>query len=386
MAEDKVAIALSQLPKHIAFSRKLAPFIKCNLSDSTAQALTLEQLTRYSKVDIGATLLDYSPVQGDKALRAEIINFHRNLNCHSRELTAEDTLTFCGAQEALFAIYQSVLSAGDEIIVMTPSYPSMVSMAESMGVIVKEIALKSEQQWQVNIGDFKRVISERTRMIVLNSPHNPTGSIIDSALAEQVLALAQQYQCFLLSDDVSQASNYLGLALAHRYLDYEKSIIVGVMSKSLGLAGVRIGWAVTPNKLIINNLIAIKVKQSICCSKIDENLACIALRNSTEIIAVNNNIITDNISLFTEFIYRHQPWLSWHPPRAGMLALVEVKNIESMTDWAESLAKKSGVLALPSEFFGLTGNYFRIGLGQKTFSKTLEKFDKFLLTNTTDRP
>ena len=74
----------------------------------------------------------------------------------------------------------------------------MVSMAESMGVVVKEIALKSEQQWQVNIGDFKRVISERTRMIVLNSPHNPTGSIIDSALAEQVLALAQQYQCLFI--------------------------------------------------------------------------------------------------------------------------------------------------------------------------------------------
>ena len=143
-----------------------------------------------------------------------------------------------------------------------------------------------------------------------------------------------------MSDDVSQASNYLGLALAHRYLDYEKSIIVGVMSKSLGLAGVRIGWAVTPNKLIINNLIAIKVKQSICCSKIDENLACIALRNSTEIIAVNNNIITDNISLFTEFISRHQPWLSWHPPRAGMLALVEVKNIELNDGLGRKLGEK----------------------------------------------
>ncbi len=385
MADDNVAIALQALPKHIAFSKNLARFVKCNLSDSTAQALTLEQLCRFSSIDIGAIRLDYSPVQGYKALRTEIVNFHQSFNCHSRELSAEDAVTFCGAQEALFAIYQAVLSAGDEIIVMTPSYPSLVNMAKSMGVVVKEVALKPEKQWQVDIEDFKGVISERTRMIVLNSPHNPTGSVIDSILAEQVLVLTQQYQCFLLSDDVSQASNYLELALAHRYLDYENSIIVGVMSKSLGLAGVRIGWAVTPNKVIVNNLLAMKAKQSICCSKIDETLATIALQSSAEIIAVNNDIIVDNIALFAAFISRHQSLLSWHPPKAGTLALVEVNNIDSMMDGAENLVKKSGVLALPSELFGLPGNYFRIGLGQKSFANTLEKFDKFLLSITTDR-
>jgi aspartate/methionine/tyrosine aminotransferase len=378
------------LPKHIAFSQSLASDIKYNLSDSTAQALTLSQLCRlgiddfdaddFEKVDIGGTLLQYSPVQGDVLLRQENVKFHQYLNCHSRILAADSAVTFCGAQEALSAIYQTVLRAGDEIVVLTPSYPSLVNMAESMGVIVREIELCADKHWEVSIEDFKQAVNEKTRLIVLNSPHNPTGSIIDSELAEQILQLAQQYQCYLLSDDVSQASNYNNVALAHRYLDYPKSIVVGVMSKSFGLAGVRIGWAVTPNNVLRQSLIAIKAVNSICCSKIDEKLACLALQNSKEILTTNNQIILDNIALFSALVTRHPEKLSWQPPQAGILTLVEVKNIASITTWSQKLAKQSGILALPSELFGLTGNYFRLGLGQKNFANTLDKFERYLRT------
>ncbi|TWX68934.1 pyridoxal phosphate-dependent aminotransferase [Colwellia sp. C1TZA3] len=392
------------LPKHIAYSQSLAAYIQHNLSDSTAQALTLAQLCQLGTADlgagalgtqyqgtsevetghIGATLLSYSPVQGDVALRQEIVKFHQGLNYHSQIITADSVVTFCGAQEALSAIYQAVLSAGDEIVVMTPSYPSLVSMAKSMGVIVKEIALCADNHWQVNIGDFKHLVNERTQLIVLNSPHNPTGSIIDSELAEQILQLAQHYQCYLLSDDVSQASNYYDLALAHGYLDYSKSIVVGVMSKSLGLAGVRIGWAVTPDKTLLQSLMAIKAVHSICCSKIDEKLAVLALQNSQEILTNNNQLILDNIALFSALVARHPEKLNWHKPQAGILALVEVKNIDSIIPWSHQLAKQSGILALPSELFGLSGNYFRLGLGQKSFANILEKFEDYLLTTSTD--
>lgn len=371
------------LAKHIAYSRGLAKYIKHNLSDSTAQALSLAQLCQLDTGDfesgnIGETLLQYSPVQGDVILRQEIVKFHQDLNCHRRILTADCAVTFCGAQEALSAIYQALLCAGDEIVVLTPSYPSLVQMAESKGVVVRQIALCADDQWQVNIADFKRVVNEKTRLIVLNSPHNPTGSIINTELAKQIQQLAEQYQCYVLSDDVSQASNYHGLALAHNYLDYSKSIVVGVMSKSLGLAGLRIGWALTPNKALLENLIAIKSANSICCSKVDERLACLALQNSNEIILNNNQIILDNIALFSALIARHQEKLSWHPPQAGILALVYVKNIAAITAWSDGLAKQSGILALPSELFGHSGNYFRLGLGQKNFAQTLKKFERYL--------
>lgn len=373
------------MPKHIAYSQSLARYVNCNLSDSTAQALTLAELCRLGADDfatggISETRLSYSPVQGDMLLRQEIIKFHQSLNDHCRALSADNAVTFSGAQEALSAIYQTVLRAGDEIVVLTPCYPSLVSMAASMGVIVREIALCANNDWQVNIEDFKQVVNEKTQLIVLNSPHNPTGCIIDTVLAGQVLKLAQHYQCYLLSDDVSQASNYHSLALAHEYLDYQKSIVVGVMSKSLGLAGLRIGWVVTPDRGLLASLIAIKALGSICCSKVDEALACLALQNSEVILSNNNQIILDNIRLFAAFVNRYPEQFSWQPPQAGILALVEVKNIKSIISWSQTLAKQSGILTLPSELFGLKGHYFRLGLGQKSFAQTLDKLEQHLLT------
>jgi len=372
------------LPKHIAYSQSLASYVEYNLSDSTAQALTVTELCQLAKCelgDIGDTLLQYSPVQGDIALRQAIVDFHQALNCHQQQLGADAAVTFCGAQEALSAIYQALLSAGDEIVVITPSYPSLVRMAESMGVIVREIALSADNHWQVDITDFKQVVNEKTQLIVLNSPHNPTGAIIDTALADEILQLAEHYNCYLLSDDVSQASNYQQLPLAHRYLDYAKSIVVGVMSKSLGLAGIRIGWAITPDQALLQSLVAIKAVNSICCSKVDEKLACIALENNQEILSKNNKIITDNIALFSALVARHPEKLNWQPPQAGILALVEIKNITSMVLWSQTLTKQSGILVLPSELFGHSGNYFRLGLGQKRFAITSEKFEAYLLAN-----
>lgn len=370
--------AKHSLPAHIAFSRQLAPYITDNLSDSTAQSLTLAQLLSLSATDINELKLQYAPVQGNVELRSAIVDFHQGLNTHQHVLNADNAITFAGAQEALSAIYQSVLSAGDEVVVITPSYPSLVSMATAIGANVREIKLKQSNHWQVCYEDFAQVVNHKTRLIVLNSPHNPTGSIIDSKLAEQILQLAKKYQCYLLSDDVSQASNYGNVALAHGYLDYPKSIIVGVMSKSFGLAGVRIGWAVTTDSAVMQSLMAIKTKSSICCSVTDEALALIALDNSQVILANNNAIIAKNITLFQRFIEQHSEVFSWQPPQAGMLALVEVNNISAMTQWSAELAKHTGVLALPSELFGLTGNYFRLGLGQKNFAQLLAKLDNYI--------
>ncbi len=366
------------LPAHIAFSRQLAPYVTSNISDSTAQSLTLAQLCQLSNTDITQAQLQYASVQGHVALREAIVTFHQGLNLHQQQLSVDDAITFSGAQEALSAIYQSVLCPGDEIVVVTPSYPSLVSMAKPLGAKVIEIKLTQNNGWKIGFEDFEQVVNSKTRLIILNSPHNPTGSIIDSALAENILQLAQKHQCYLLSDDVSQASNYHDIALAHRYLDYQNSIVVGVMSKSFGLSGIRIGWALTPNKAVMDNLRAIKTRNSICCSVTDEALALIALENSQQILTTNNKIIINNIALFERFVEQHSNLLNWYPPKAGILALVEVKHVNVMTQWSTALAKNTGVLALPSELFGLSGNYFRLGLGQRNFANVLTKLADYI--------
>ena len=140
-------------------------------------------------------------------------------------------LTFCGAQEALSAIYQTVFFHDEdakikksdnypemEIIVVTPSYPSLVTMAEQLGIKVRCLEVNFEQDWKINEEELISLVNEKTRLIVLNSPHNPSGSIINTAFSQKILAVAKKFNCYLLADDVSQASNYNNIELMNSHV------------------------------------------------------------------------------------------------------------------------------------------------------------------------
>jgi aspartate/methionine/tyrosine aminotransferase len=385
-----------QLPAHIDFGQRLVQNPKINidfnLSDSCAQSLSIQALCKLGNSTVERVLgeqeLSYAPLWGGKVLRQLIADFHQSANSHITQLTAENVLTFCGAQEALSAIYQCVFSsntsltcselAESEIVVMTPCYPSLVTMAKQMGIKVNCFELKPEQTWQVTLEKLSCLVNEKTRLIVINSPHNPTGSVITSELANEILTLAKKFNCYLLADDVSQMSNYQKLPLAHRYLDYDKAIVVSVLSKSFGLAGLRIGWAVSKNKTLLKQLLAVKAQASICTSAVDETLAELALTNHEKIINDNNNIISKNIKLFQQFIDNNSLFLSWQPPQAGLLALVKCHTKIPMLEWAEQLAEQAGIFVYPVSLFGLNDQYFRLGLGRADFSSILKRLQNFI--------
>jgi aspartate/methionine/tyrosine aminotransferase len=399
LAAENIARMKNILPAHIAFGQQLAEnqkvTIKHNLSNSCGQSLSAAQLCLLGETSLdnllGDQALSYASISGSHYLRSLIAGFHQDYNHHQVELTADNVLTFCGAQEALSAIYQTVLSENErtqgntveqqaaiEIVVITPCYPSLVTMAEQMGIKVRCLTVDFQQNWQINQAALLALVNENTRLIVLNSPHNPSGSIIDTQFSEQILAIAKQFNCYLLADDVSQASNYNDLKLAHRYLDYDRTIVVSVLSKSFGLAGLRIGWAVSKDKSLLKKLLAVKAQGSICTSIVDEKLAELALENHVKIISKNNLIIKDNIALFQQFIDKNQLHFSWCPPQAGLLTLVKCHSDLPMLEWAEQLAEQAGIFAYPSCLFGLTGPYFRLGLGAKNFSMILESLQGFV--------
>jgi aspartate/methionine/tyrosine aminotransferase len=375
MAEYNVS-----LPAHIAFSQSITTQITHNLSNSCAQSMTVNELCQIAGESIGDIDLSYAPLLGGIELREAIVNYHNQINHTDCGLAHQHVLTFCGAQEALAAIYKCLLTSEDEVVVFTPCYPSLVSMAKESGATVKCIELSAEDDWQMSFHQLECAVNEKTKMIVINSPHNPTGTIVDSQIANEILVLAQKYQCYILADDVSQASNYQQLSLSHSYLSYDKGIVVSVMSKSFGLAGLRLGWVITQNELLLKKLLVIKSYGSICCSVIDEQLGLWALNHSDTIIKRNNAIILKNIGLFQAFIDRNDKVFRWKAPQAGTLAVVELLIEQPIVDWAKNLAEKYGLLILPCSLFGLSGNFFRLGLGQENFLQSLALLEKYLST------
>lgn len=361
--------------RHLAYINdlrsKLEKPLRFNLSDSCTETLSLNALLSMADEDELAELsLGYATIQGAPYLRAQIAELHR--------ANADDVVTFCGAQEALFAAFNHVLQPGDEVINLSPAYPSLLSIPKQLGATVKSIELQFERQWQFDIDDIKSRLSDKTKLIVLNSPHNPTGSVMSQSLATQILELARERGIYIMSDEVSVWSDYNDLALGYPFVDYDKSIVIGVMSKSFGLAGVRIGWAVSTDPQLRQRLMDIRGYTSICGSVTDEYLATVAIRDRDAIFRRNNQLTASNIALFRQFIKDSQGKFEWIEPQAGMLTLVKANPDIDIHQLAEQLAIEQQLLILPGDLFGIKGNYFRLGLGRANFEEALARFKAIL--------
>ena len=205
------------LPAHIAYTRSLACDIRFNLSHSCGQACSFDELLALDTSDqikaFSTQPLEYASVQGAVALRKLIAQFHQEQNQNTDQplvLSSEHVVTFAGAQEALMAIYQSVIRPEDEVIVFTPNYPSLTSMVAPLGGKLVPIPMKfnaAEGRWQFNMQALAEAINARTRLIVINAPHNPTGGCLSHTERQQVLALAKQFNCYLARRRCYTANN-----------------------------------------------------------------------------------------------------------------------------------------------------------------------------------
>jgi len=274
-----------------------------------------------------------------------------------------------------------VLRPDDEVIVITPCYPSLLAMVEACGARSRILPLDYDNGWQLDVERLASLFTAKTRMLVINSPHNPTGVVFDAETRRWIVELVRRHGCYLLADDVSQGTNPFQADLAHDYFHYEKTLLVSVMSKSFGLGGVRIGWALAREPAMVEMLQAVKAQGSICTSVVDERLALLALLARERIFDRNNRLVVRNLGLVGNFLAEHPELFSWHPPKAGLLALVKVSCAQTMADWCLTTAEKTGVGFLPSGLFGLEGNFVRLGSGRKSFAQGIERLAAWYSSN-----
>lgn len=159
---------------------------------------------------------------------------------------------------------------------------------------------------------------------------------------------------------------------------YEKGITLNVMTKSFGLAGLRIGWLASQNAPFLQKAGSYKLYTSICNSAPSEILTLIALRAKERILKRNRTIMLNNLNILQAFMKRHQNLFSWVPPQSGPIALLRLLSQQSVEQFAEDLVNKMGVLIMPGAVFDLPGNYFRIGFAKKNMAEALTLLEKFL--------
>lgn len=321
---------------------------------------------RWESVSLG-----YTESLGLPALREEISGLYDGVS-------AGDVITFAGAEEGIFLAMHAILTPDDHVVVTWPAYQSLHEVARSIGASVTFIPL-DPRDWSLDVDAVAAAIQPNTRLIVVNSPHSPTGAQLEPVQLDRLIAMAELHGAHLFCDEVYRYLEHGSQRLRAGVECSERAISLGVMSKAFGCAGLRIGWIATRDAEFRRRLASLKDYTTICNSAPSEVLALIALRSRERVLARTLEIIRRNLIILDDFFERNSGRFEWIRPRAGTVGFPRLLG-RDVDEFAAALVEREGVLILPASRFGYPGNHFRLGFGRRDMSDGLAGLERFANT------
>ena len=335
---------------------------KFDLSSASAEAPAYQHLL---PSDLLAHARGYSPRAGSDALRTRLGELH-----HRPEA---ECLLFAGAQEALFCTMAALLKPGDEVITFTPGYSPLLLSPALFGAQTRLIPLSYDQP-QADMAQLQQTVSPKTKLIIINQPHNPTGLTFSEADIAFIHQLVDEQGIYLLSDEVSIHSDFNSTQIQSLFCDHPRVITIGACSKSLGLPEIRIGWLFCNSPTLLARLISIKAYLSICCSKIDEVTLLAVLQGFEEIIRSNNRVIQENITGFEAFAAAFPKLIDWRRQKAGIVSMAKLNlSTDKMTQLVDRSLEQHHISMSTGVCFGGNHDLLRIGFGSRAFLPHLEQ-------------
>ncbi len=361
-----------KLERYFARWEFSAPYLLCASDlEGWPMAELLELADADARARWDALTLGYTESMGLPALREAIASLYSGLS-------ADQVLTFAGAEEALFILMNVLLGPGDHAVVTWPGYQSLHEVARAAGADVTLLPLREEDGWTLDLEALRQALRPHTRLLVVNFPHNPTGALPEPATFEALCALVEERGVYLLSDEV------------YRFLEHPpaeplpaavertaRGLSLGVMSKAFGLAGLRVGWLACRDAELLRQCAAYKDYTSICNSAPSEVLALIALRARHRVLARSRALIDRNLQLLDAFFARHPDTFGWVRPRAGSVAFPRLLRDMPVAAFCQALREREGVLLLPGDVYDFPGNHFRLGLGRQNLPEALARLERF---------
>lgn len=357
-----------------------APYL---LAQSDCESLSIRELLALepgAQEDFLDTWLGYSENDGAPALREAVSGLYTQCGL-------ENVLLHVGAQEAIFGALNVLVEPGEHVICQFPTYQSLYEVARAAGCELSLWPLhQGEDGWYCDLDELERLITLKTRLLVLNTPNNPTGYALSADERQRICELARRHGLRILADEV-----YRGLeapdAVPPAFCDiYERAFSVGVLSKAYGLPGLRVGWIASQERDAIGALSRYKNYFSICCPTPSEALARIALKHGPAVLARNREIIARNRRIAADFFARYDHVFLHNPPQADPIAFHGLRpdfvaRFGSALAFCEHLAQSAGVLLLPGNVYDMDAPYVRMGYGRANFAENLAVLDGWLQQN-----
>ena len=336
--------------------------VEINLSESGVEPLRLEALLRTD--DLGCLLrepLGYPQTNGTAALRELVAADYPGAS-------ADHVLITAGSAEANFLACWRLVEPGDEVVVLHPNYLQTHLLAESHGARVRRWPLRLEgdgagARWAPALDTLGDLVTERTRLVVLCNPNNPTGARLAADEVDAVCAAAARHGAWVLSDEVYRGAERDGRLTASAWGRYDRAVVTGGLSKAYGLAGLRIGWVVAPPTLTAE-FWSRRDFTTIAPAALSDRLARLALAPDTRarLLARGQRRIADHYGIVRDWIAATGAGLAHVPPEAGAIVFVGYPQAVRSEEVVTRLRESASVLVAPGAHFGLDG-YLRVGFG-----------------------
>ncbi len=339
------------------------------LSASDCETLSMAELLGMAA---GASLelwrelrLGYTETAGHPLLRAEVAGLY--------ETIAAGDVMIAAPEEAIFIAMQTLLAPGDHVVVVSPAYQSLYEVARHIGCGVTRWELEPERDgWRLEVGRLGELVEDRTRMLVINFPHNPTGYTVSRPELESIVEFARARGLYLFSDEMYRLLEYDSSARLPAVCDlYEKGISLAGLSKAFGLPGLRVGWLATRERTLLGRCLAFKDYTTICAGAPSEILGIIALQSREPILLRNCEIVGGNLAVAARFFAERAGLFAWFAPKAGPVAFPRWLGEEPVECFCRDVLDGVGVMVVPGSVFEYPGNHFRIGLGRRDFPQAL---------------
>jgi aspartate/methionine/tyrosine aminotransferase len=346
------------------------------LSSSDCESLSMTELVQMAtpeSLELWQELkLGYTESLGHPLLRAEVAKLYDHI--------APDNVIIAAPEEAIFIAMQTLLEANDHVIAVSPAYQSLYEVARSIGSIVTPWKLElSTNGWHLDLNQLERNLTDRTRMLILNFPHNLTGHTLSRREFDSVVELARKHGLYIFSDEMYRLLEGDPAIRVPSVCDvYEKGISLSGLSKSFALPGLRIGWMATQDNTLVGGWLTFKDYTTICNSAPSEILGIIALQNKGQILQRNLDIIRENIVIADRFFTQHGNRFSWICPKAGSVAFPQWLGDITVEQFCQDMLDQQGVMIVPGSMFDFFGNHFRIGLGRKNFGEAIWHVNAYL--------
>jgi aspartate/methionine/tyrosine aminotransferase len=350
--------------------------IEFNLASSEGPRWTVNEILNLAEEEERQRFLNhdlhYSRPAGAEGLRAAVAEM--------QEVGVDTVQVVTGASEALLILFWLAAEPGANVVVPKPGYPPFSALPESLGIETRYYAVRKENDFNIDLEEIKRLADRNTKLILINSPHNPTGATISDAEFDSLHEFTASRGIQLVSDEVYHPIYHpIGGGQATRSASrLPHATVIHDFSKAFPLSGVRTGWMIEHDAKRRELYWNARTIFSISNNTAGEILAEIAMRHRNIVLGKTQETATRNLRRLTSFMSEHREMLGWVPPRGGVTAFPWLLSGENSRAFCQAAAEQ-GILLAPGDCWDAP-SHFRLGFAVMTerFPDALDRLGEFV--------